>query len=154
MDAKDYMALALKEAKKAFDKDEVPVGAVLVDDQTGKVIAKAFNQTEHGGDPTAHAEIEVIRKACRKLRSKRLWHTTLYVTLEPCAMCAAAISYARIENLVFGAPDEKGGAVLNGVRFFESPTCHHKPKIEADVLACESADLLKNFFKKKRHATL
>lgn len=150
MDAKDYMALALKEAKKAFDKDEVPVGAVLVDDQTGKVIAKAFNQTEHGGDPTAHAEIEVIRKACRKLQSKRLWHTTLYVTLEPCAMCAAAISFARIERLVIGAKDEKGGAVLSGVKFFESKTCHFKPDITAGVLEKESAELLKTFFKTKR----
>jgi len=150
MEDKDYMALALKEAKKAFDKDEVPVGAVLVDNLTGKIIAKAFNKTEHGLDPTAHAEILTIRKAAQKCNQKRLWHTTLYVTLEPCAMCAAAISFARIEKLVIGATDEKGGAVINGVRFFESKTCHHKPEVIIGVLSTESSELLKTFFKNKR----
>ena len=150
MDAKDYMALALNEAKKAFDKDEVPVGAVLVDNQTGKIITRAYNKTEHGLDPTAHAEIEVIKKGVKKLKTKRLWNTTLYVTLEPCTMCAAAVSFARIGRLVFGAKDEKGGAVLSGVKFFESKTCHHKPDITAGVLEKESAELLKTFFKTKR----
>jgi len=144
------MQIALKEAQKATIKDEVPVGAVIIDHQTGKIIAKSYNKTEHGLDPTAHAEINAIRKACKKLSSKRLWHCDMYVTLEPCAMCAAAISFARIENLIIGTLDEKGGAILNGVEFFKSNTCHHKPRIETDMLAKESAELLKNFFKKKR----
>lgn len=150
MQDQDYMALALKEAQKAFDKDEVPVGAVLVDNITGKILAKAFNKTEHGLDPTAHAEISAIRKAVKKCGQKRLWHTTLYVTLEPCTMCAAAISFARIEKLVIGATDEKGGAVLNGVRFFDSLTCHFKPEVINGILSDESSELLKTFFKKKR----
>ncbi|MBQ7659477.1 MAG: nucleoside deaminase [Alphaproteobacteria bacterium] len=150
MDNEKYMLLALKEAQKAAIADEVPVGAVLVDSQTGKIIAKAHNKTEHGLDPTAHAEISVIRKASKKLKTKRLWGTTLFVTLEPCAMCAAAISFARIENLVIGATDEKSGAVLNGVRFFESKTCHFKPQIISGVLEKKSAELLKDFFKNKR----
>ncbi len=150
MQEKDYMALALKEAEKAFLKDEVPVGAVLVDNATGKVIAKAHNKTEHGFDPTAHAEINLIKKASKKLSSKRLWNTTLYVSLEPCTMCAAAISFARIEKLVIAASDEKGGAILNGVKFFESKTCHFKPEVISGVLAEESSALLKNFFKNKR----
>lgn len=150
MDNEKYMALALKEAQKAAIADEVPVGAVLVDSKTGKILAKAHNKTEHGLDPTAHAEISVIRKAAHKLKTKRLWGTTLFVTLEPCAMCAAAISFARIEKLVIGAIDEKGGAVLSGVRFFESKTCHFKPQIEFDFLSKESSQLLKKFFKNKR----
>ena len=150
MDAKDYMAIALKEAKKAFDKDEVPVGVVLVDNLTGKIVARAHNKTEYGLDPTAHAEIQAIQKAAKKLQSKRLWHLDMYVTLEPCTMCAAAISFARIENLFIGATDEKGGAVLSGVKFFESPTCHHKPNVITGILAGESSDLLKTFFKNKR----
>ena len=150
MDAKDYMAVALKEAKKAFDKDEVPVGAVLVDNLTGKLVARAYNKTEHGLDPTAHAEMQVIQKAAKKLQTKRLWHLDMYVTLEPCTMCAAAISFARIENLFIGATDEKGGAVMSGVKFFESPTCHHKPNVITGILADESSDLLKTFFKNKR----
>ncbi len=150
MQAKDYMALALKEAQKAFKKDEVPVGAVLVDNNTGNIIARAHNKTEHGNDPTAHAEISIIQKACKKLSAKRLWNTSLYVTLEPCTMCAAAISYARIEKLVIGALDEKGGAVVSGVKFFESKTCHFKPQIEIGVLAEQATELLKTFFKNKR----
>ena len=141
MDNEKYMLLALKEAQKAAIADEVPVGAVLIDSQTGKIIAKAHNKTEHGLDPTAHAEISVIRKASKKLKTKRLWGTTLFVTLEPCAMCAAAISFARIENLVIGATDEKSGAVLSGVRFFESNTCHFKPQIIRGVLEKKSAEL-------------
>ena len=150
MDNEKFMALALKEAQKAAIADEVPVGAVLVDNKTGKIVAKAHNKTEHGLDPTAHAEISVIRKAAKKLKTKRLWGTTLFVTLEPCAMCAAAISFARIENLVIGATDEKGGAVQSGVRFFESKTCHFKPQIISGVLEKKSAELLKDFFKNKR----
>ena len=150
MDAKDYMALALKEAQKAFLKDEVPVGAVVVNSKNGQVIAKAYNQTEHGGDPTKHAEILAIQKACKKLGLKRLWNCDMYVSLEPCTMCAAAIAFARIERLFIGTLDEKGGAIINGVRFFESPTCHFKPEIHEGILATESQNLLQSFFKNKR----
>ncbi len=146
----DYMRIALKEALKAAKKDEVPVGAVLTDNETGKIIAKAHNKTEHGTDPTAHAEMAVIKKAAKKQNTKRLWNTTLYVTLEPCTMCAAAISFARIARLVIGAPDAKGGAVINGVRFFDAKTCHHKPLVISGVLENESALILKNFFQTKR----
>jgi len=144
------MAIALKEAQKAALKDEVPVGAVIVDNQSGKIVAKSHNKTEHGLDPTAHAEIDVIRKASKKLQSKRLWHCDMYVTLEPCAMCSAAISFARIDHLIIGALDEKNGAVINGVHFFENKTCHFKPHVQTNVLAEESSELLKNFFKNKR----
>lgn len=150
MDAKNYMALALKEAQKAFLEDEVPVGAVIVNVKTGKVLAKAHNKTEHGGDPTKHAEILAIQKACKKLEEKRLWDCDMYVSLEPCTMCAAAIAFARIGKLFIGATDEKGGAVLNGVRFFESKTCHFKPEVYEGILAAESQKLLQEFFKNKR----
>ena len=150
MEAKDYMTLALKEAQKAFLKDEVPVGVVIVNAETGQIVAKAHNQTEHGGDPTKHAELLAIQKACKKLGAKRLWNCDMYVSLEPCTMCAAAISFARIKKLFIGATDEKGGAVLNGVRFFESKTCHFKPEVCHGILAAESQELLQNFFKNKR----
>ena len=146
---KKYMEIALKEAQKAFLQDEVPVGAVIVD-ADGNIIAKAYNKTEYGFDPTAHAEINAIRKACKKLKTKRLWNCCMYVTLEPCTMCAAAISFARIEKLFIGAYDEKGGAVANGVRFFESSACHFKPQTEFDILGEESSQLLKKFFQNKR----
>lgn len=150
MNHEKYMAIALKEAQKAILKDEVPIGAVIVDNKTQKIIAKAHNQTEHSLDPTAHAEILAIRKACKKQNTKRLWGCSLYVTLEPCTMCASAISHARIENLIIGALDEKGGAVINTIRFFESKTCHFTPRIEHGILSHSSSELLKNFFKEKR----
>lgn len=150
MTDKEYMAIALEEAGKAALADETPVGAVLVNPQTGEIISQAHNQTEYGNDPSAHAEIIVLREACRKLQVKRLWGMDLYVTLEPCTMCAAAISYARIKRLVYGAEDPKGGAVANGVKFYESPTCHHRPEIAGKICAEESGKLLKDFFKKKR----
>jgi len=145
----DFMKIALKEAQKAFLKDEVPVGAVIVD-AGGQIVAKAHNQTEHGLDPTKHAEILCIRKACQKLKTKRLWDCIMYVSLEPCAMCAAAASFARIKKIVIGATDEKGGAVLNGVRFFESKTCHFSPEIVSGVMADVSSKMLKEFFLQKR----
>ncbi len=150
MSDEKFMLAALKEAAKASARDEVPVGAVIVDAATGKIVAKARNQSEHGNDPTAHAEIIAIRKACKKLQSKRLWNCDMYVTLEPCTMCAAAISFARIRRLIFGANDAKGGAVINGVKFFEQSTCHHKPKITAGVAAAESSLMIKAFFAAKR----
>ena len=141
------MTLALKEAEKAAAKDEVPIGAVIVKDE--EVIAKAHNLCEQKGC-TKHAEILAIEKACKKLKTTRLWDCDMYVTLEPCTMCAAAISFARIRNLYIGATDEKGGAVLSGVKFFESKTCHHKPKIKAGILANTCSQILKDFFKAKR----
>ena len=150
MSDEEYMEIALKEAQKAFQKDEVPIGAVLVNPLTKEIVAKAFNKTEYGLDVTSHAEILVLRKACKKIKAKRLWGLDLYVTLEPCTMCAAAISFARIRRLIFGATDEKGGAVVSGVNFYQSKTCHHNPEIVAGVKHEESALLLKNFFKNKR----
>lgn len=153
MTDQDFMKTALKEAQKSYEKDEVPVGAVIVDLKTGKIISKAHNKTEHGADPTKHAEITAIQKACQKLGAKRLWGCAMYVSLEPCTMCAAAISFARIEKLFIGATDEKGGAVINGVRFFESKTCHFKPNVCHGLMAEESAKLLQDFFKTKRSKT-
>ena len=138
-----YMQLALKEAEKAALKDEVPIGAVIVKD--GKVIAKAHNLCE-AKNCIKHAEILAIEKACKKLGTSRLWDCDMYVTLEPCTMCAAAISFARIKNLYFGAMDEKGG----GTSFYQQKTCHHKPKIKAGILANTCSQILKDFFKNKR----
>lgn len=151
MEKEDYMKIALELAKKAAENDEVPVAALVVNPQSGEIIATAANESAHGSDSTAHAEILAIRRACEKLGSVRLWDLDMYVTLEPCTMCAAAISFARIKNLYFGALDEKGGAVLSGVKFYDSPTCHHKPNVISGILAQESSELLKEFFKNKRN---
>ena len=146
MNPEDYMKMALKEAEKAFRADEVPVGAVIVDPVGGVVVAKAHNLGEHGKD----AELEAMRRACRKLKQNRLWGLDLYVTLEPCTMCAAAASLMRIRKIRFGAEDVKGGAVANGVRFYQAPTCHHRPEVEGGLLADEASALLKAFFRGKR----
>lgn len=145
-----FMQQAYLLAQKAAEQDEVPVGAVIVEHDSGEIIAKAYNQTEHSGNALQHAEMLAIRQACEKLGSNRLRGMDLYVTLEPCTMCAAAISLARIENLYFGAEDKKGGAVVNGVRFYDSPTCHHRPQIESGILEEQCAQILKDFFKAKR----
>ena len=150
MNPEDYMRAALKEAEKAFAADEVPVGAVVVDPADGLIVAKAHNLGEHGQDAAAHAEMEAMRRACRKLKQNRLWGLDLYVTLEPCTMCAAAASFMRIRKVVFAAEDKKGGAVVNGVRFFDAPTCHHRPEAEGGLLAEDASVLLKNFFRGKR----
>lgn len=142
------MALALKEAEAAAQRGEVPVGAVVVGGDA--VVASAGNRTREFADPTAHAEMLAIREACRKLSSERLSGHDLYVTLEPCAMCAGAISFARLRRLYFGAADEKGGAVVNGVRFFTSPTCHHVPDIYPGMAENDAAALLKDFFRERR----
>ena len=142
------MELALAEAKAARDLGEVPIGAVIVS-AAGEVLAQTGNRTLTLRDPTAHAELLAIRAAAAKLGS-RLTACDLYVTLEPCAMCAAAISFARIRRLYFGAADPKGGAVESGVRFFASPTCHHVPEIYSAVGDNEAAALLKEFFKARR----
>lgn len=150
MKKEDYMRRALELAKQAAESDEVPIGAIVVDSLTGKIIAEAGNQSAHNGDATAHAEILAIQQACKKLNQPRLWDMDMYVTLEPCTMCAAAISFVRIKHLYFGATDKKGGAVVSGVKFFEAPTCHHRPTVEYGILAEESTKLLQDFFQKKR----
>lgn len=150
MNDQDYMAIALEEARKAAARDEVPIGAVLVNRESGAIIARNGNRTRETNDPTAHAEILVIREGCEKSSAQRIPECDLYVTLEPCAMCAAAIAFARIGTLVFGAPDEKGGGVLHGGKFFEQPTCHHKIEVVNGLLADECGALLKEFFKSKR----
>ncbi len=144
------MQRALSLAARAAEQDEVPVGAVIVNPDSGEIISEAHNLSEHGLDALAHAEIIAIRKACEKLGVNRLRDMDLYVTLEPCTMCAAAISFSRIKNLYFGAYDEKGGAVVNGVKFFDAPTCHHRPNIEGGILEMDCSLILKDFFKKKR----
>jgi tRNA(Arg) A34 adenosine deaminase TadA len=142
------MAIALEEAHAAGARGEVPVGAVVV--RGGQVIARAGNRTREFADPTAHAEMLAIRAACAALSSERLDDADLFVTLEPCAMCAGAISFARVRRLYFGAPDEKGGAVVSGPRFFSQPTCHHAPDIYSGFGERESAELLKGFFRERR----
>jgi tRNA(Arg) A34 adenosine deaminase TadA len=144
------MRIALEEAQAAAARGEAPIGAVILDPTTGEVIARAGNSPIGLSDPTAHAEILALRAASAKLGNYRLTGLTLVVTLEPCAMCAGAISHARIGRLVFGAFDEKGGAVISGPRFFDQPTCHWRPEIEGGVLAEESAALLKGFFRARR----
>ena len=143
-----FMDDALAEARGAEAAGEVPVGAVIVRD--GTVITRAGNRTLRDRDPTAHCEMLAIRQAAAALGSERLTDCDLYVTLEPCAMCAAAISFARIRRLYYGAADPKGGAVENGVRFFASPTCHHRPEVYSGINESEAAALLKEFFKARR----
>lgn len=143
-----FMDMALEEARDAAGRGEVPVGAVIVRD--GIVLARAGNRTRELNDITAHAEILAIRQAAEALGSERLTDADLYVTLEPCTMCAAAISFARLRRLYFGAEDEKGGAVTSGVRFFNQPTCHHHPEIYPDIASEDATQLLKNFFKGRR----
>ncbi len=149
-DAEKYMKLALEEAQNARLRDEVPIGAVLVHAQTGEIIARNGNRTIELSDPTAHAEILVIRQACEQAGAQRIPDCDLYVTLEPCAMCAAAISFARIRALYFGASDPKGGAILHGPEFFRQPTCHHRPVVTNGFLESECGTLLKEFFAGKR----
>ncbi|MDB5423766.1 MAG: tRNA-specific adenosine deaminase [Phenylobacterium sp.] len=144
------MRIALEAAQAAAARGETPVGAVVVDPASGEVIAVGANAPIGSHDPTAHAEIVALREAARKLGNYRLTGLTLVVTLEPCAMCAGAISHARIGRLVYGADDPKGGAVVHGPRFFEQPTCHSRPLVQGGVLAAESSALLKAFFKARR----
>ncbi len=145
-----FMSRALALAQEAKTVGEVPVGALIVDPRTKAIIAQAANAPISNHDPTAHAEINAIRLAALAIGNYRLGGLWLYVTLEPCAMCAGAIANARIERLIFGATDPKGGAVVSGTRFFEQPTCHWRPEITGGVLADESAALLKAFFKERR----
>ena len=145
---RSWMAEALDEARAAAARGEVPVGAVIV--RGGEVVARAGNRTREFNDPTAHAEMLAIREACRKLGSERLTGHDLYVTLEPCPMCAAAISVARIERLYYGAADPKSGGVAVGARVFSHPQCHHVPQIYDGIGAAEAEALLKGFFAGKR----
>lgn len=142
------MDLALKAAESASISGEVPIGCVVVQNNT--VIATAANRTLTDRDPTAHAEILALRQAAQAIGSERLIDCDLYVTLEPCTMCASAISFARIRRLYYGAADPKGGAVESGVRFFASPTCHHVPEVYSAVGEQQAATLLKEFFKARR----
>ena len=148
MTAASLMDLALKAAENAGKSGEVPIGCVVV--LNGEVIAAVGNRTLTDRDPTAHAEILAIRQAADAIGTERLVDCDLYVTLEPCTMCAAAISFARIRRLYYGAPDPKGGAVESGVRFFASPTCHHVPEVYSAVGENEAAALLRDFFKARR----
>jgi tRNA(adenine34) deaminase len=143
-----FIDMALGEARAAGARGEVPVGCVIVRD--GGVVARAGNRTLADRDPTAHAEIMAIRAAAASLGSERLDGCDLYVTLEPCAMCAGAVAFARIRRLYYGAADPKGGAVDNGVKFFASPTCHHRPEVYGGLAEAEAGALLKEFFRERR----
>ena len=147
--AVSHMSLALAEARAAAARGEVPVGAVIVS-PTGQVVAVAGNRTCELSDPTAHAEMLAIRGACTVLGSERLTGCDLYVTLEPCPMCAAAISFARVRRLYYGASDPKGGGVEHGARVFSRPTCHHVPEIYPGIAEAEAGALLRDFFVAKR----
>jgi tRNA(adenine34) deaminase len=144
----DPMSCAFLEARAAQERGEVPVGAVIVRD--GAVVGCAGNQTLQGKDPTAHAEVLAIRQACRVENSERLAGCDIYVTLEPCAMCAAAISFARLRRLYFAAPDPKSGGVEHGPRFFTQPTCHHAPEVYGGIRASEASEMLAAFFMARR----
>ncbi|MBB3993470.1 cytidine deaminase [Sulfitobacter undariae] len=144
-----FMQTALSEARAAADRGEVPVGAVVVSPQ-GKVVAQAGNRTREGNDPTAHAEILAIRAACTHLGAERLTGCALYVTLEPCPMCAGAIAAARIGRLYYGAADPKSGGVAQGARVFAHPQCHHIPEVFDGIAERESAALLRDFFAQRR----
>jgi tRNA(adenine34) deaminase len=148
MASPSFMQMALDEARAAAVRGEVPVGCVIV--RGSDVVASAGNRTLADKDPTAHAELLAIRAAAAKLGSERLTDCDLYVTLEPCAMCAAAMSFARIRRLYFGAADPKGGAVEHGVRFFTQATCHHRPEVYGGINESEAAVLLKEFFAARR----
>jgi tRNA(adenine34) deaminase len=143
-----FMDMALAEARAAGERGEVPIGCVIV--QGGSVVARAGNRTLADRDPTAHAELIAIRAAAAALGTERLTDCDIYVTLEPCAMCAGAIAFARIRRLYYAAADPKGGAVDNGVKFFASPSCHHRPEVYGAIAEVEASGLLKHFFEERR----
>tara|TARA_E500000178_G_scaffold333797_1_gene369122 strand:- start:2178 stop:2642 length:465 start_codon:yes stop_codon:yes gene_type:complete len=150
MNTPDYMSMALAEAEAAARADEVPVGAVIVGAK-GDVLARAGNAMRRTKDPTGHAEILALRAACAALGTDRLTDCDLYVTLEPCTMCAGAIAHARIRRLYYGAADRKAGAVDNGVALFDQPSCHHKPEIYGGIQEIAAAGLLRDFFALRRN---
>ena len=147
-DVESPMMIALEEARLAGARGEVPVGATIIRD--GQVLARAGNRTRELSDPTAHAEILVVRAAAALVGSERLTGCDLWVTLEPCAMCAAALSFARIRRLYFGAEDTKAGGVVSGVRLYAQPTCHHAPEVYPGIGETDSAALLREFFRERR----
>lgn len=144
-----FMQAALDAAKQAYDAGEVPIGAVMVDGNNA-IIATTHNQTEAGKNPILHAEMLVIQQACEALNQKYLMECTLYVTLEPCAMCAQAIAHAKVGKVIFAAEDPKGGAVLHGPKLYQQPTCHWHPEVISGINASEAEALLKQFFQKRR----
>lgn len=144
------MQAALEEARLASDRDEVPIGAVLVHRDTGEIVAKAGNRTIEQADPTAHAEILVIREVCKSLGVQRLPEYDLYVTIEPCPMCAAAISFARIGTVTFGASDPKSGGITSDIDLYTKPQIHHKPQVISGVMATECGQIMTDFFTRKR----
>lgn len=144
----EFMAMALEEAKAASARGEVPVGAVVVLD--GTVVARAGNRTRELADPTAHAEMLALRAAASAVGSERICGADLWVTLEPCPMCAAAISFFRVRRLYFGAEDAKGGAVVSGVRLYDQPTCHHRPEVYGGFRESDAAQMLREFFQERR----
>ena len=144
------MDIAFAEAEAAALRGEVPVGAVVVDGRTGEVLARAGNRVEAAGDPTAHAEMLAIRAAAAARGTARLAECDIHVTLEPCAMCAQAIAFARLRRLYFGAADPKGGGVEHGARVFSRPTCHHRPEVIGGIQESRAAALLRNFFAARR----
>jgi tRNA(adenine34) deaminase len=146
----DFMALAFAQAELAARRDEVPIGAVLVDSLTGKILATDHNRVEEWQDPTAHAEMLVIKRAAQALGTKRLPAADLFVTLEPCPMCATAIAFARLRRVVYGASDPKGGGIEHGPRIFTQPTCHHRPQVFGGLETERSAEMLRRFFRAKR----
>jgi tRNA(Arg) A34 adenosine deaminase TadA len=148
--ASDPMAEALAEAERGGARGEVPVGAVLVDGGSGRILAASGNRVEELHDPTAHAELLVLRAAAAAGAAKRLPEADLYVTLEPCPMCAQAIAFARLRRVYFGAYDAKGGGVEHGPRIFQQPTCHHRPEVYGGIREREAADLLQRFFRERR----
>ena len=148
MSKQSFMDVAIEEARAAETAGEVPIGCVIV--RGGDIVARAGNRTLRDKDPTAHAEMVALRQAGGAIGSERLVDCDVYVTLEPCAMCAGAISFARIRRLYYGAPDPKGGAVESGVRFFASPTCHHRPEVYGGIGEAEASALLKAFFRERR----
>jgi tRNA(Arg) A34 adenosine deaminase TadA len=150
MEQNKYMLEALAAARTAGAQEEVPIGAVVVDSLSGKIIARSHNMTEAANDPTAHAEILALREACRVTGAPRLPDCDLYVTLEPCPMCATAISFARIRRVYFGAYDPKGGGVEHGPKIFSQPTCHHMPEIYGGIDERACGDILRDFFKERR----
>lgn len=154
MEKEEYMRQALELAEKAGAADEVPVGALIVNPENGEIICGAANRSAHGGNIADHAEMLAVRQACEKLGQTRLWGLDIYVTLEPCTMCAAVLSFARIHKVYFGAADEKGGAVVSGVRFYEAQSCHWRPEYEGGICENECAALLKSFFARKRVKTV
>jgi tRNA(Arg) A34 adenosine deaminase TadA len=150
-DFEPFMRVALKAAQAAAEAGEVPVGAVIVDPASGEIVAQAGNAPIQDHDPTAHAEIRAIRQAAAARGNYRLTGLDLYVTLEPCAMCAGAISFARLGRVIYGAADKKGGAIEHGPRFFEQKTCHWRPEVVSGVLAEDASAMLTGFFREKRY---